>query len=337
MKSYIEETLDFIESDEMRNYLRGCQETFTDKRPGVAGRTCAEIVSCAPASIERKIPALELIAAQTQPDPEWDYLDPAKIARECRIALDERYNTPPGTMFWLQDWCYHKRGRYFGDAFFTDFDAAVRYAGEMHSKYGDPEDAEFLSFTIEKLVPGEDGNADECCIWTLNAACEIWYFNYIGSKYEPEGWDGVGDCTGASLYLPVPFAPGDIILADCRPFSTERHVLILDIGDNQDCCSVQCLYMLPTGKLGCGAFKHNSFHALRENSHVSGAYRARLWHDDLPENEAPLATLSVAVKANPALGRKILDWFHLRSSYDEDYKDDRFGAKWQPLKEAFEL
>ena len=99
MKSYIEESLKFIESDEMRDYLR--EYLLSGDLKGWLNRsTCSEIVCFAPASLESKIPVLELIAEQTEPNPKRDndFQDPAKFAKEMRIALDERYSNPPGTM-----------------------------------------------------------------------------------------------------------------------------------------------------------------------------------------------------------------------------------------------
>lgn len=330
MKSYIDETLSFIESEEMREYLHGVHEQSNRKWP--PRNFCSEIVSYAPAPLERKIPVLGLIAAQTEPDAEGDYKDPAKLAQQHRIALEERYNNPPGSMFRLRDWCYHEEGFDFGNAFFTDFDSAMRYMQELPKMDYDADYAEWLSYSIDKYIPGKNGALTEYCQWVLNASGDIWYFDYDIS-FEPEGWDDIFDYLGSNSSLPVPFQPGDIILADCRPFSKERRVLILDIGDNSDCCCVQCLYLLPNGKVRCNAFKHNSFHGPDENSHISGLYRAKLWCGELSKEEAPLATLSAAIKANQALGSEVQDWIWRNERFDRNAEDDVPGAYLDELLE----
>lgn len=333
MLSYLDETLKFIESEEMREHLRKCFSQSTHDW----WRTCAEIVALAPAPIEKKIPVLNLIAEQTVYDPEWDYQYPLKLAKSARTALNERYDNPPGTVFWLRDWHYSDEGCYFGDAFFYDFDAAVRYIGEQQKECGDPDDPNYLSHSIDKYISGENGIMVEYCQWILNLSGEIWYFDYGNSKFEPEDWEELLDYGGNGLYLPVPFKPGDIVMADCRPFAKEKRVVILEIGDD-DCCGLQCLFMRPNGKMSVGAFKHNSFlRGLDENSHISGLYRVALWTLELPEEEAPLAAISAAVKANTALGSDIWGYVVEHKTYDKDDENDVPGAVWAELKESYGL
>jgi len=334
MKEYIEETLKFIESDEMQSYLRECiAQSDWDWRT-----YCAEIVSFAPAPLERKIPVLDLIAMQTVKVRESNYDDPAIHAKSSRIALDERYNNPPGTMFWLRDWYYHEEGCIFDDAFFSDFDAAIRFIQEQQAETGEPDNCEYLSHSIDKYIPGEDGKLEEYCTWILNSMGEIWYFDYKNNKYKPDDWQSIFDYGGDSLYIPVPFQPGDIITADCRPFAKELHVLILEIGDH-DCCGLQCIFIYPNGKMYIAAFKHNSFLRGRflEGSHISGLYRAACYQGDLKPDEAPLSIISNAIKANPALGSIIWNYIFENETYDKDDDNDYPGVTWEQLKNQFDL
>jgi len=64
VQTYLEASLSFLESKEMRDYL--CEEL--PKFRWVA-RDCAEIVAYAPAPIERKLPVLEQIDGK--PDRSW--------------------------------------------------------------------------------------------------------------------------------------------------------------------------------------------------------------------------------------------------------------------------
>ena len=59
MSNYIEETLSFIESVEMREHLLKCIE----ESPWGWRCICAEIVALAPAPIEKKIPVFDLSKA----------------------------------------------------------------------------------------------------------------------------------------------------------------------------------------------------------------------------------------------------------------------------------
>jgi len=329
---YIEQTLSFIESAEMRDYLR--------TRPDCMSRhVCSEIVSCAPAPLERKIPALELIAYQTEFDPEHDYKDPAKLAKEARNALDERYNNLSGAVFLTiqtrrLDTVTDEVGDVIGDwMIFTTFDATVRYLQDYEEIENDPDREGYVWYQIEKWIPGKDGKMERYFEWILNTAGEIWYFQYGEHKFEPEGYDDFFDYLGDSpTHFPVPFKSGDIVLADCRPFAFERPVLILEIGDNRDCCAVRCLFLRKDGKLYTAAFKHNQFLPHPESSHVSGIYRAVRYDGELSGMETPFTVLSAAIKDNPALVEKTLNCF------DEDHRigKDR-GIEWVQLKERIGL
>jgi len=343
MKSYIEETLKFIESDEMRDYLR--EYLLSGDLKGWLNRSiCSEIVCFAPVSLESKIPVLELIAEQTEFDDDRNYNDPEKYANEMRIALDERYNNPPGTIFWLQDWHYHDKGCMYCDAFFSEFDAAIRFIKEENER-----NAEYLenpekdySHSITKLIPGDNGKLLEYCEWILNHSGDIWYFDYdVDNKFTPEDWDDIFDYLGSELNLPVPFQPGDIVTADCSPFSRERRVLIVDIHDNHDCCAIQCLYLLPNGKFRVNAFKHNSFHIstahYHENSHISALYRAKRYNGELTDEETPLGIISEAIKKDPSIWERMEEYIQKNKHYSSNDENDYWGVVWEQFKEHFGL
>lgn len=60
---------------------------------------------------------------------------------------------------------------------------------------------------------------------------------------------------GQDLNLPIPFSVGDIVCIDCRPFESPRVAVLLEIGDNTDCC-VQALCRGENGIWTLGALKH---------------------------------------------------------------------------------
>jgi hypothetical protein len=111
--NYIEETLKFIESEQMRESLRAWSIIHDRNR-------CGQIITCAPASLEIKISALELIAEQTEYNPEKLYHEPVILAKHARLALDELYNTSPGTVFLLEVRCNEDE---HGQELFTTFKA----------------------------------------------------------------------------------------------------------------------------------------------------------------------------------------------------------------------
>ena len=340
MKTYLEEALKFIESEEMREYLRTNLELVWGDH---IGEKCAEIVAYAPAPLEEKIPVLELIAEQAKYDKEDKYNNPAVFAKSARAALDERYkNNPHGTVFTLT--LYYQHGNHkltlpHANFIFMDFDSAMRELQDCNDNYNLGE----TWLEIEKWIPYENGKLESYFWWILNSAGEIWYSGYgfvhcFSDNFDPENWADLYDHLGG-LNLPVPFQPRDIILADCRPFAEERCVLIIDTGDNRDCCSLICLYIEHDGKVAIGAFKHHTFLSQynEEVSCLSALYRAKRWDGKLPKHEAPLAVIGAAIKDNPALRKQIEDYLHDCATLAYKKNRDMTGVKWKILKEKFDL
>ncbi len=282
---------------------------------------CVDIVAYAPVPVERKLPVLEQIALEAVPEPAYDrepFTAHAKrLAKSCRTALDERYGSTDGAMFWLEEFCYDDYPCIDSHAFFTGFDAAVRYLKGLAEE--DPEGRAFegLSYTITKCLPDHNGRLCEYCMWYLNHALELWYFDYcLRRKDVPDGWEGLLDW---NLSLPVPFQPGDIVTADCLPYAKPHRVLILDVGDNLDCCCLQVLSIGKNGRLFAGAFKHNAFLSYTENmehSWVSGLYRASRQTGELTDREEPFAVLSPLIHARLSLGAAIEEYIWKGKSDD---------------------
>ena len=59
--------------------------------------------------------------------------------------------------------------------------------------------------------------------------------------------------------LPVPFHAGDIVTIDCRPFAPVSHAVILEVGDNCDCCCLQALYYAGNGTWDMGRSSMDTF------------------------------------------------------------------------------
>ena len=125
MSTYLEETLKFIESEEIRDFLR----THPDK---MDWELCTQVVSRAPAPLEQKITALELIAKQTGRILELNERgNPALQAWCSRAALVERHNNVPlGAVFILKRWRHHKQVPWYrprsDNPLVTGFDVAIQ-------------------------------------------------------------------------------------------------------------------------------------------------------------------------------------------------------------------
>jgi hypothetical protein len=325
--NHIEEALRFIESEEMREHLRAWPKPL-DRND------CAEIVSRAPTSIEKKIPVLDLIAEQTVYDPDRVYYDPVILAKHARIALDELYNMSPGSVLLIEGYCHEREAS--ARELFTSFEAVQRYISEHIAIWKDPNHEDFLWFYLEKWIPQKDGKMESTMSWFLNSLGEVWYFEY---EDEPEEFfDALGffDRLG-DLDYSIPFKSGDIIIADCRPFAEERKVLILvnrEAVGSVDCCAVRCLFITPNGKVDECALKHNSFLRYPEHTYFSVLYRASVYDGEITDTEIPLSVISKAIKENPQLGYDIHDYLidlSLSTSREEKHE----GVEWEHLKVKF--
>ena len=340
--NYLDETLKFIESDEMREYLRS-KRTFKGEQY-LDRSVCAEIVSNAPASVESKIPTLDLIASQTAPDPKGDFHDPVWLTEFARHALGEDQKSVPGAVFQVREFLFNEPGYYDDYTLYYEFSAAMRYIKWINvQEDNDPEIHKNANFVIEKYIPGDDGKMVNTFYWITNASGEIWYFGEdLDNRtfYQGEFFNYLGD-----MNLPVPFESGDIITADCTPFAQKQLVLIIDTGDNADCCAVQCMFITPDGKFDMCAFKHNSFLKSKwsELTHVSVLYRAARYNGILDESEKPLGIISAAIKANPELTKRIDEYFYKTIKHHYPKIDDdgniieHIGATWEELKNEFGL
>lgn len=142
-------------------------------------------------------------------------------------------------------------------------------------------------FEIEKWV--DDASSEPKAAYTVSAQGEIWDCSYAEKLCHR-----FGKSNALGLNLPVPFSVGDVISIDCRPFAPLKHGVVVDIGDNQDCCCVQCLYMKKDGTLGIGALKHSHvFDGFTPS--ISPLYSAERFEGELPPDESFMLELGKAL------------------------------------------
>lgn len=178
-------------------------------------------------------------------------------------------------------------------------------------------------YCLEKYVPDENENLVWTNYYTISPTGEIWYAdNVFQSPLKPAKRIGDFD-QGQHLNLPVPFEVGDIITIDCRPFAPIKHSVIIEKGDNRDCCSVQCAWVKNNGDITAGALKHSTVFDNKIFVEVSPLYRAEVYKGKLPENEKVLEEVAEFVKGNEEKGTALWNFI----VYDND------GVNYERLKE----
>ena len=149
----------------------------------------------------------------------------------CRIrkALNGLMNSADGDIFLLNTYYRAKNDFKHSEAVpFTSYEKAVQYIALRG--YNN----ENVYHTLDKWHTDSEGNMEEI-YWYVIANGQAIYFcdNETGLDVYPE----------CRLNLPVPFEPGDIITVQDIPFAEKRYGIIIDVGDNIDCCCVQVLYV----------------------------------------------------------------------------------------------
>lgn len=205
------------------------------------------------------------------------YVDMYKLAFK-----DMQFNETEKGIFLLNQYDY-KYERGLGPSpvmtkpFYT-FNAAIKYIKNDVKDWLNTDDMEsaLTYFGIEKWVG--DTDLEEKSYYTVSKYGEIWhYYSCESDCFHLFGYD--------DLNLPVPFKAGDIITLDCRPFIPLSHVVVVSVGDNHDCCSVQCIYFRSDGTIDMGALKHSAVFDAGFDPEVSPLYKATITREPLPDSE----------------------------------------------------
>lgn len=174
---------------------------------------------------------------------------------------------------------------------FPTFLSAIKYIQDHSAEWFWDEniDEALTWFTIEKWV-GNDQTSLKAT-YTVSKYGEVWDYRREHSDLHHK----FGTKSALGLYLPVPFAAGDVITIDCRPFAPFKHGVIVSVGDNHDCCCVQCLYAKSDGTLDVGALKHSHVFDDGFTPLYSPLYRAQVVRESLPADEAYFREIGDAI------------------------------------------
>ena len=111
------------------------------------------------------------------------------------------------------------------------------------------------------------------------------------------------------LNLPIPFKAGDIVTCNLKPFSNQKNMIVLSVGDNCDCCSVQVAFIDQYGKLCAGALKHSDMRQNQIFPCISPLYSLRsIKEDELTLHEKLTFTdIQKKINGDEKRGREVLN------------------------------
>lgn len=267
----------FLPSEEMRAYLK--------TQPILPETTIRELIAGAPVPLEEKA--------------RWAWGADKQLV-DCALA---ELTARPGELFTLEDALYDEEARearnWFNAPFlrFEKIQAHIR--AELAEDVGDVgEWRDSQWYEVQKWAPNWDGElVSVCTYWLLGD--QVTYFR----------WKDCHADTPFNSYcpqpnLPVPFRPGEILTVDCRPFAPVKHALLLEVGDDRECCCLQALCR--EEKSGCwitGAVMHRSlFSGPYIDPLYTPVYRLARFTGDLPPEEQPLLAVQRAMGGDEAKG-----------------------------------
>ena len=124
----------------------------------------------------------------------------------------------------------------------------------------------------------------------------VYYWN------ETEDYPCWGD---PDLNLPVIGYPGELYATDGRPFNKPQRFMMLEKGDNWDCCAVQAL-VVDKGMVRTGALKHgDQYHGHWSRVGLSPLYSLESFKGELPEEENALYLAKSIMNGCEAAGRRL--------------------------------
>lgn len=272
---------EIFESQDMIDYL--CKNTEI-----LSERAKKHMVAASPRiSVYRKLEILEWLSENEKGKSATKDTSYESIINNTKITLAELQEVEERTIFLVNTMlCSNDKNdnyRIEDTKLFASYDKILQYFEEL--EYGYDKNAR-LWCDIEKWILNEDRNFEKKCSYIMNRGEVIFCHNYGLHRDE---------CTqNKDLNLLVPFKAGDIVEVKDIPFSRKRHTLILDIGDNRDCCSVWQLYADDDGVICSSAFKHGD---IFDNWYAtSPLYSAKIFHGVLEGEEEVLHILQSFMK-----------------------------------------
>ncbi len=196
-------------------------------------------------------------------------------------------------------------------------------------------------FVLEKWTLSELGIYEKIIDYYISLKGDIWFYKFdydYKKKYKknPNKSQVIKKLDVCShnedLNLPTSFKVGDILTIDCRPFAELRKVLVVEIGDNRDCCCLQGLYIDNQDEIHIGAIKHNSvFREYECIPKISSLYKAKISEDELSERDKPLQIISKYLNGDEEKGKQLWEFV---SANDKFYKS-KSSLKFDKLKREF--
>ena len=304
---YIKIIKRYIESKQMRDYLVSIVDDLQKWQ-------IIDLICGARADLKDKYESLSELSELETDEEREDEISACNAAKTAKKLLDE-LTIKQGEVLLNMEYGYDDEKaeeKIWGAAPHLSVKSVMKYVKEEYEELDEQEkqDATYW-YRLEKYAPANNDELDWLYLYTASPNGEMWFARDL-KNCEDRSFDDSQD-----LNLPVPFEIGDIITIDCRPFAPVKHGVILEKGDNWDCCCVQCAWISAEGKIKIGALKHCTLFDDKSFIRLSPLYRAEVFDGELPPEEQPLNEISKFVYRDEEKGRNL--WQYM-------YETDKHGT-----------
>ena len=188
-------------------------------------------------------------------------------------------------------------------------DKVKKYINEEDKKYP-PDAEEYRWYNVEKWIKDKYGDYIQACEYHM-VDNEILYIDISDTKsifelIDIENIESLNLFFLGDLRLPVPFKAGDILEADGYPYGPKFRMIILEVGDNEDCCCVQGLAKNSEGRWESGAVKHGHV-SFSYYPKTSSLYSVKVFTGQLADDESILYRVRDYISGKEENGRKLND------------------------------
>ena len=280
----------FMPSKDMREYLKSKNLSVYD---------ISRLIYGSPSPVEEKLSALiECYESYTDGSDKYTKkcIDRMISIIEKALQMKDEEGIFSLEMCTYDEFRYEMESSF--ESLFCRYDEAISFINDI---YIDTVIGNLVWFEITKWGKAENGKLYEECTYYYSHK-ELRYINaFLSGDGFSENMIG-----GVDLNLPVPFKAGDIVEIDGCDFTPKFHALILDVGDNSDCCCLQGLARDTRFLWSSGAIKHGMIgaHYIMQPSmlYTIGKYNGRL-----REDEEILRTISNYINENSDKIRVFVD------------------------------
>lgn len=177
---------------------------------------------------------------------------------------------------------------------------------KQDKKWRDMEPDKVYCYNVEKWIKDEAGKYINGGQFILSGGEII--LNEVERDFKKDlDGESMYDCT--DINLPVPYKAGDVLEIDRFPFGPKIKILIIQVGDNLDCCCLQALSKTEEGLWHLGAVKHGmiGYHIFPQ---LSPLYFAKKWEGDLQDSDGKIILeVQKYLNGDDEKGEKLLEKF----------------------------